>query len=135
MYIRTKDGNIYSVAKVRDDILVNTEKGIIRKVGYVVNELPISKCIINEEDIISKADTIKELCDEFVYINKVGNMEKSHIVFEMLNRITEPTTKQKMDYIKKHYKDELDKIRGAIYTDKGLIYVAKMNDKGELELI
>ena len=26
-------------------------------------------------------------------------------------------------------------IKGAIWTDKGLIYVAKMNDKGELELI
>ena len=26
-------------------------------------------------------------------------------------------------------------IYGAIWTDKGLIYVAKMNDKGDLELI
>lgn len=26
-------------------------------------------------------------------------------------------------------------IYGAIWTDKGLIYVAKMNDKGELELL
>ena len=28
-----------------------------------------------------------------------------------------------------------DRLRGAIWTDKGLIYVAKMNDKGELELL
>ena len=26
-------------------------------------------------------------------------------------------------------------IYGAIWTDKGLIYVAKMNEKGELELL
>ena len=34
---------------------------------------------------------------------------------------------------KKHL--EKFEIYGAIWTDKGLIYVAKMNDKGELELL
>lgn len=39
------------------------------------------------------------------------------------------------------YKNYLDalatqkEVYGAIWTDKGLIYVAKMNDKGELELL
>lgn len=28
-----------------------------------------------------------------------------------------------------------DELYGAIWTNKGLIYVAKMNDKGELELL
>ena len=31
--------------------------------------------------------------------------------------------------------DDLSKIYGAIFTDKGIIYVAKMNDEGELELL
>jgi hypothetical protein len=29
----------------------------------------------------------------------------------------------------------MSKLYGAIWTDKGLIYVAKMNEKGELELL
>lgn len=39
------------------------------------------------------------------------------------------------------YKNYLDalatqkEVYGAIWTDKGLIYVAKMNNKGELELL
>ena len=63
------------------------------------------------------ADTIEELCDEFV------------IWFKELDKPTQfrdfETTKQ--------YKKA--KVYGAIWTDKGLIYVAKMNDKGELELL
>ena len=31
--------------------------------------------------------------------------------------------------------DDLSKIYGAIWTDKGLIFVAKMNNEGELELL
>ena len=122
MYIRTVK-TIYSGIQTSDfTILVNGKSGT--KYHISIN---------HHNTIVAYGDTIEELCDEFVYINKVGNMEKSHIVFE--NRITKPTTKQKMDYIKKYYKDELDKIRGAIYTGKGLIYVAKMNEKGEMELI
>ena len=31
--------------------------------------------------------------------------------------------------------NKIKAIYGAIWTDKGLIYAAKMNDKGELELL
>ena len=44
-------------------------------------------------------------------------------------------------YCKEAYKNYLDalatqkEVYGAIWTDKGLIYVAKMNEKRELELL
>ena len=63
-------------------------------------------------DVEKQADTIEELCDEFVC---------EHYISANTN--------------------DLRKLRpngliyGAIWTDKGLIYVAKMNDKGKLELI
>jgi len=37
--------------------------------------------------------------------------------------------------LQKYARDKDWTIYGAIWTDKGLIYVAKMNDKGEFELI
>ena len=79
-----------------------------------------SKC---QTEVINQADTIEELCDEFVIKAYCSN---------------EPFLfmKEQMDikcFIKKCEKDTT--IYGAIWTDKGLIYVAKMNDKGELELL
>ena len=71
--------------------------------------------------IIKQADTIEELCDEFVYVGEKGN-----VVLGM--------SYMQIEDVKK-YNVNNNKIYGAIWTDKGLIYVAKMNDKGELELL
>ena len=118
-YIRTNEG-IFEVLDKETDICVLTNKAWKYK-----------------KDIISQADTIEGLCDEFVYINKVGKFDKPYVIhFQLLNRkFTEPTIKEKLDYIYKCYKKDLHKIKGAIYTDKGLIYVAKPNNKGGFELI
>lgn len=66
------------------------------------------------------ADTIEELVDEYVLV------EKSARCFLNYDEITE-------DDLKLCLQDH--DIFGAIWTDKGLIYVAKMNEKGELELL
>ena len=67
-----------------------------------------------------RADTIEELCDEAVFFDEDN---------------------------KPHYKSQegniwylgaglyTESLRFGIFTDKGLIYVAKMNEKGELELL
>ena len=60
--------------------------------------------------------TIEELCDEFVYV--ASENDRPVICYK-------PTVFHKLN----------DNLYGAIWTDKGLIYVAKMNDKGELELL
>lgn len=76
-----------------------------------------------EWDSAMKADTIEELCDEFIVVS--DNCEKpiiSALPFNELQLYAKGRTKYAICY-------------GAIWTDKGLIYVAKMNDKGELELL
>jgi len=102
-YIRTKDGifevNWFDADEFGDE-----------------NGEPHSNCEIEQE-----ADTIEELCDEFVWISPKNEHAINHspIGVQRIHKRTNP---------------ELE-IYGAIWTDKGLIYVAKMNDKGELELL
>ena len=67
--------------------------------------------------IVKQADTIKELCDEFVVVRENG--EPMIVSLELA----------------KEYAKCSITTYGAIWTDKGLIYVAKMNEKGELELL
>lgn len=94
-YIRTKDGIISSLKTVRTS------------------------------DIVRKADTIEELCDELVLIRQEKELGETIRVFTRLELLLEFAICQW----------ETDIIYGAIWTDKGLIYVAKMNEEGELCLI
>lgn len=79
----------------------------------------------DQSHIYRQADTIEELCDEFVWVNHKTN--------------TRAFEGQPLEQVKEYYLQQCDKelwdFYGAIWTDKGLIYVAKMNDKGELELL
>ena len=75
--------------------------------------------IISKKDMVKSADTIEELCDEFVGVDKTcenGHQLLIAIPYKCVNFWN-------------------GGVYGAIWTDKGLIYVAKLNDKGELELI
>ena len=72
------------------------------------------QCSIKKKGIINQADTIEELCDEFVVEDK-----DEFAIFHNF----------------KLAKQTKGIIYGAIWTDKGLTYVAKMNSKGELELL
>jgi len=72
------------------------------------------------------ADTIEELCDMFI---KKSN-EEDNDYFEIGRNFWLVCDKKYNMYDLKHYN-----YYGAIWTDKGLIYIAKMNDKGELELL
>ena len=74
--------------------------------------------------IVKQAETIEELCDEFV---------------EESTPLMKPSIRK---YNKKLFINNIKdlskyayKIYGAIWTPKGLIFVAKMNEKGEFELI
>ena len=94
-YIRTKDGKIIKIIKVVHNIYISDTN------EYCCN-------------MVAEADTIEELCDEFVVEDR-----DEFAIFHNL----------------KLAKKTKGIIFGAIWTDKGLIYVAKMNDKGELELL
>ena len=72
------------------------------------------------------------MCDEFVGINKSGDV--------IVQRVLAPSLKELKDSLKtelngKTYISKYDVIYGAIWTDKGLIYVAKLNADGNLELL
>ena len=110
-YIRTKDG-IYE----------------INKLIYAFND--------NEEylikDIVKEADTIEEVCDAFVW-EKYPWAEVIEVFPD--NPWDKTTPKERnLKYARERAKAGKT-IYGAIWTDKGLIYVAKMNEKGELELL
>jgi hypothetical protein len=111
-YIRTK-GGIYELQKTKSG-----EKYLVK-----TNEL-IPEWNTEKYEVIRQADTIEELCDELVATNRGCKcLYKPSEIFGCQD---------------KRAIDELIKsslIYGAIWTDKGLIYVAKMNDKGELELL
>ena len=108
--IRTKDG-IYTI----------TGNYQLNNINYYTIEERISS--ISEENIIKQADSIEELCDRFVIVRN-GEGADFWKDFDAM----------------KHYSayinlNDYDAVYGAIWTNKGLIFMAKMNDKGELELI
>ena len=113
-YIRTKDGKIYEVEKeFAYDIVVKCK------------ELVNGNLVIHKSMVVKQADTLEELCDDFVLIRQEKELGETIRVFTRLELLLEFAICQW----------ETDIIYGAIWTDKGLIYVAKMNEKGELELL
>lgn len=97
-YIRTKE----------------TDCCIIDTIKY--KEITGEDCFIPKNEIVKEADTIEELCDEFVGINN-----------------GKPQMLRFVPYACAQYWN--GGVYGAIWTEKGLIYVAKLNDKRELELL
>ena len=93
--------------------------------------------LLNE--VLKQSDSIEELCDGFVVISE--EYDEPHYVKKLIDtnaldfrnnwkpygkgKVLDQTCQKLIDAI----------IYGAIWTDKGLIYVAKMNEKGELELL
>lgn len=130
-YIRTKDGRIYEENKVFVVMENNIKIVILGSVAYRMFIERIGGISWNSETnvVIKEADTIKELCDAFV-IKWSFNNEYYVYSKEELDRVLsnpmQPLT---------HNGKVSEKIYGAIWTDKGLIYVAKMNKKGDLELL
>lgn len=122
-YIRTKDG-IYEVIK-EDSIWVDCVGSLQR--------IMKCQCCFKKHAIIKQADTIEELCDELIIYDKEQCI-REFITIDFYNK-TYWFKYDEDEYSKPIKIKPNDEIYGAIWTDKGLIYVAKMNDKGELELL
>lgn len=113
IYIRTKDG-IWRY-NFKDNSAERPNK-----------EFKCNQVWLNTKDIDIQryANTIEELCDEFVI---KPSFSKAFLHDE---------DKQPLKLVKqKAIESDCFIIYGAIWTDDGLKYVAKMNDKGELELL
>lgn len=109
-YIRTKE-KIYEIDNSREatDICYFTTRGWVYK-----------------KDIIKQADTPEELCDEFV-IKHINN-EKPYVADDYQKH-------EILEDRQKVFDCGVEEVKGAIWISEGLIYVAKMNENGVLELI
>jgi hypothetical protein len=125
-YIRTKDGKIYDFA----DLYVCEE---LCGKPYGVKD---SGWCIYRENIIQQADTIEELCDEFV-LHYDDTMQRSiPIPWATYERRDDNWQKHKEKLISELERTERKAtVYGAIWTEKGLKYVAQFNGMGELELL
>lgn len=116
-YIRTKNG-VYEVLNKETDICVLTNRSWVYKF-----------------EIIKQADTIKEMTDYFFHLTY--NVDTHSYIINYFGKVEE------LDEYLKNYKQDLmlgigigsDKIFFALSTYLGLKYVARMNEKGELELL
>ena len=77
-----------------------------------------SKC---QTDIVEKGEIIEELCDEFVV---VATDRDKPFLYTLKEPINSPI-----------FDNKEETVYGAIWTNNGLKYVAKLNNKGELELL
>lgn len=118
-YIRTKDG-IFDLSRFefeKGDI--DQSKDGSRQDCYW-EQHDIEYChhrCIWAKNIIAQADTIEELCDEFVWVTPEG---EHHI---------KPKTGDGLWYLCCDYKKG-HQIYGAIWIQKGLIYIAELTDEG-----
>ena len=119
MYIRTKDG-VYEVK-------VNKYYELV----YCKNNQIVLSC-----NIIKQSENLEELCDEFV-LHYGDTMQTSiPIPWATYERRDDNWQKHKEKLISELKKAERKAtVYGAIWTSKGLIYVAKMDENGDLELI
>jgi hypothetical protein len=124
-YIRTEKG-IYEVVEDNNkewgkQIVVKFPKNLNMKLADV------------KDQIINSSDNLAELCDEFVFNSDVSNyvIDKNYVEHAKATILKIYKENSDIDYVKAMH----PKFYGAIWTDKGLIYVAKMNDEGKLVLI
>ena len=75
---------------------------------------------MKHEYIIKESDNLEDLCDEF-------------ILFDNENKIHYQSQEGSIWWLGAALYSE--SIRGAIFTNKGIIYVVKMNENNKLELI
>ncbi len=112
MFIRTKNG-IYKVT--------NDKYGVIEENGvFKIHCENMGHHWYSELDVIAKSDNLAELID--CYVVEHTRLNVKPVVFELDTNLNA-------------FKNNLFTIYGAVWTSKGLIYVAKMNSEGVLCLI
>ena len=120
-YIRTKDGRLYEVtATPRTNPLIYGGTQFIQ----VYDEQECVRRDIYMSDVIKQANTIEELCDDYVVIS-----EGKHIVVHYIEDTYEETLELDYSVFGDH------EIYGSIWIGPNLHSVAKMNEKGEWELL
>lgn len=102
---------------------IRTQAGVYEvKNGKFLRDWSLDVEKYSKDFPVKFADTIEELCDVFVVVKDNEGVEfwKNFKLFKK--------------YSHRIIENDFDNVYGAIWTDNGLIYVAKMNQEGELEL-
>ena len=122
-YIRTKDGRVIDTNGALDSQPTNHN---LMRFKSPNGQKQIT---IKMNNVIKQADTIEELCDAFIMNSNNSRFcaYHTHHYYQTFN--------EAKDFFKKYPELTSKEVYGAIWTDKGLTYVAKMNEKGELELL
>ena len=128
-YIKTKDGIYEVISEILDGeayrVKVPRSKwDYDEDNGCYYEDSKIDA--FHKKDVIKEADTIEELCDEMIMVSDF----KKPLVSGNWNITRDITKTILIDSQKVGIK-----VYGGIWTDKGLMYVAKMNDEGKLCLI
>ena len=129
-YVRTKDGRVFMPNKIaHEPIGINGEW---KAVACWYHGEPFDM----EKEIVKVSENLEDLCDEFVL--HYGDTIQTSIP------IPWATYERRDDNWQKHKEKLISELKnterkaivyGAIWTNKGLVYIAKMNDNGELKLL
>ena len=129
-YIRTTD------ERIENRLRFNCFKSHGTRGRYVIKTLEDDNDLelwlkYNRTSVLNQADTIEELCDCFVikitFATTFNSKKTEYKIYETLDE-----AKDIVDIF--HNNDETT-IYAAIWTEWDLKYVAKMNEKGKLELL
>lgn len=83
---------------------------------------------VRRSKVVKYGETIEKLCDRIV-------IHRTDIIF-LSEGHSKYRFEEESEYLHKVTDVEISLgVYAAIWTDKGLIYVAKMNEKGEFELL
>ena len=125
VYIRTKDGRVFDMDRCLDS---DPTKDLIR---FAKEHKKGGKQItIATKNVIKTSLTIFDICDRFIikYVYPKNDGKIFSLLYDSFENLVHP-------YFLSDIKNGNAIIYGGVWTDKGLIYVAKMNNKGGLELL
>ena len=110
MYIRTKN-RIYKV-----------ESETCNKQGYYIDRYEDD--VVSKDKVIKQSESLFELIDEFVVIRDS-------------TKINQLVRTDNVEYLKEMMREDkrIIEVKGAIWTDFGLKYVARLTEDGGVELI
>ena len=124
-YIRTKDGEVFDTTILDKYHSLDTKFAIIDNYLIVFDKIH-KNCVANHGEVLKQSDTIEELCDGLIVEEK--NNTNNWFVMEI-------SEYQSTDNADIKYMVHGWNFNAFIKTEKGLIYVAKLNEKGDLELL
>lgn len=122
-YIRLKDGTIWDDG---NNYIIDEEGNYCEVRTFMGRSEEV--IMIPKDNIEKESDNLEDLCDVFVKKSK----EEGNDFFDIGTNMFRIFDMKYYDY--KKWFGVYD-YYGAIWTNKGLIFVAKMNEDGELELI